>query len=113
MLSVCEDWRFSQKVPITAALQWLEGRKFGVDVKGEDPNAFEYGPPRLYSSNRDNENCTWERIDIEAFRERCYVATLKTRIPDNYRVETGDKAAKCPFCVLRALAKFVPFVACL
>ena len=70
LLATCDDWRFTNKVPVTGTLQWLEGRPFAVDVKGKDPIQFAQGPPCLLSTNRTNESGSWEIVDIEAFRER-------------------------------------------
>ena len=111
LLSVCDDWRFTPKVPIAATLQWLEGRQFGVDIKGKDPFVLQSGPVCLYSSNRDSETTNWKRIDLDAFHQRCYLVVLKTPIPPKYRTNVGDKAQKCMNCSLRALARFVPSVA--
>ena len=98
-------------MPITATLQWLEGRKFGVDIKGQDPFFVAKGPARLYSSNHEGETPQWKRIDIEAFDQRCYTVMMKNAIPPLYRKNTGDKAENCKNCSLRALAEFVPVVA--
>lgn len=70
LLATCDDWRFTNKVPVTGTLQWLEGRPFAVDVKGKDPIQLAQGPPCLLSTNRTNESGSWEIVDIEAFRER-------------------------------------------
>ena len=110
LLSVTDDWRFSGKVPITATLQWLEGREFGVDIKGKDPFVLKCGPCRLYSSNRDNNTATWQQVDIEAFRERCYIVHLDAKIPLNYRRPDVGAKAKCTHCIVRVLAKFAPSV---
>ena len=112
ILSTCDDWRFSSKVPVTGTLQWLEGRSFGVDVKGKEPVPITRGPVCLFSSNHDNPKDNWRDVDVQAFHDRCYVVTMANKIPpSSRRPDVGEKMAMCAFCRIKALANYAPCVA--
>ena len=111
ILSTCDDWRFSSKVPVTGTLQWLEGRSFGVDVKGKEPVPITRGPVCLFSSNHDNPKDNWREIDIQAFHDRCYVVIMANKIPpSSRRPDVGKKMETCAFCRIKALANYCPSV---
>ena len=106
LLSTCDDWRFSLKVPVTGTLQWLEGRAFAVDVKGKNPVPIKQGPIRLYSTNHDTANANWRGVDIEAFLARCYVVRLQNRAPQLACNENiSEKMEACPFCRIKSLGQ--------
>ena len=106
LLSTCDDWRFSLKVPVTGTLQWLEGRAFAVDVKGKDPIPIKQGPICLYSTNHDTANANWRGVDIEAFLARCYIVRLQNRVPQLACNENiSEKMEACPFCRIKSLGQ--------
>ena len=110
LLCVVDDWRFSQKVPVTGTLQWMEGRNFGVDIKGQEAVQVEMGPICLFSSNYSGPTLAWRELDIQAFRDRCYTVRMEHRIPPLSRKEVGDKMKKCASCRVQALAQYSPCV---
>ena len=110
LLCVVDDWRFSQKVPVTGTLQWMEGRNFGVDIKGQEAVQVDMGPICLFSSNYSGPTLAWRELDIQAFKDRCYTVKMEHRIPPASRQEVGDKMKKCALCRVQALAKFSPYV---
>ena len=110
LLATCDDWRFTPKVPVTGTLQWLEGRKFGVDVKGKEAIAIQSGPPCLFSSNHNSSTANWRDVDIEAFRGRCFVVTMKNPVPPVNRTNVSEKMKTCAFCRIASLAKHSPSV---
>ena len=111
ILSACDDWRFNLKVPVTETLQWMEGRGFGVDVKGKEPVEMKSGPVCLYSANHKKPTANWSEVDIQAFEDRCYVSVMKNKVPPNSRSNVANKMETCFFCRIDALAKYAPSVA--
>ena len=109
LLSICDDWRFTAKAPVTCTLQWLEGRSFAVDVKGEAPIPISQGPFGLFSSNPDEKD-SWRRADIDAFNDRCYLCVLHTPVPRARRTNISAKMENCPYCRSYVLAKYVASV---
>ena len=85
----------------------MEGRKFGADVKGERPVEVAQGPVCLYSSNHDEVAGPWKPVDVTAFYDRCYVGTLKTKMPKKRtRADFLAKMRNCSYCHLWSLAKY-------
>ena len=110
MLATCDDWRFTGKVPVTETLQWMEGRSFGVDVKGKDPISIDIGPICLYSANHKKTRGDWTDVDIQAFQDRCYIVSMPHAVHPKDRKPVGDKMTACKFCRIQALAKYCPFI---
>ena len=109
LLSIRDDWRFTSKAPVTCTLQWLEGRSFAVDVKGEAPIPISQGPFGLFSSNPDEKD-SWRRADVDAFNDRCYLCVLHTPVPRARRTNISAKMGNCPYCRSYILAKYVAAV---
>ena len=85
----------------------MEGRKFGADVKGERPAEVAQGPVCLYSSNHDEVAGPWKPVDVTAFYDRCYVGTLKTKMPKKRtRADFLAKMRNCSYCHLWSPAKY-------
>lgn len=106
LLCDCDDWRLSARVPITATLNWLEGRGFGVDVKGQNPVAHDSGPVCMLSANHANGSAPWQVVDVDAFRSRCFVSNLMTPIPAADAVtDLHRKMEACSRCRMESLSK--------
>ena len=106
LLSTCDDFRFSIKVPVTGTLQWLEGRSFGLDVKGEDAIPIEMGPICPWPTNRGTPTRSWREVDIDAFKDRCYIANMENILPPAFkRNDISDRMDACLFCRIKSLAK--------
>ena len=109
ILCETDDWRLSARVPITATLNWLEGRTFGVDVKGLNPVIHSRGPVCMLSANHLKGSAPWQDVDVAAFRSRCFVSNLLTPIPEGDKVvELHNKMVACARCRMQSLAKRCP-----
>ena len=87
----------------------MEGRSFGVDVKGAEPFRMERGPICLYSANHKQAAGGWRDVDVQAFEDRCYIALLPHSVPPKDRTDVGDKMDACNFCRVQVLTKYCPF----
>ena len=111
LLSICEDWRFTSRVPVSETLQWLEGRAFLVDVKSKEPRRLDAGPPCMHSSNHKDAQKPWAAADVQAYMDRCFVSNLLTPIPAERRQEGMlGRMEACPHCCMASLAKRCPTI---
>ena len=112
LLSATTDWRLTNKVPVSETLQWMEGRPFVIDVKNKEPTRIEQGPPCMHSTNHLKPQGQWNQVDVEAYRDRCYVSYLLTPFPIHMRHSSmEERMRRCPFCCLLSLAKRCPSIA--
>ena len=106
LVSLCEDWRFTSKVPVSETLEWMEGRRFSVDVKGKEPRAHAHGPPCMHTTNHLAPVKPWLKVDVEAYEDRCFVSRLMVPIPAHEKhLSMYDRMKTCPFCCCMSLVK--------
>ena len=66
-LGYCNDFRFSEKVPVPQFLNWLEGLTFKYNRKHQAAGESK-GPLCMFTSN--DVKSGWKEIDIKAFFAR-------------------------------------------
>ena len=114
LLSATTDWRLTSKIPISETLQWMEGRPFVIDIKNKEPAMVEKGPPCMHSANHLKPAGPWQQVDVEAYKDRCFVSYLVNPYPQHLRHASMElRMKRCPFCCMAALAKRCPDVAAL
>ena len=106
LVSLCEDWRFTPRVPVSETLEWMEGRRFAVDVKGKEPRAHAQGPPCMHTTNHLAPSKPWLKVDVEAYEDRCFVSRPMVPIPASEKHRSMyERMQECPYCCCLSMVK--------
>ena len=106
LLCAIDDFRFSNRVPISSTLQWLEGRPFGCDVKNKEPRQHTRGPVWMVSANY-ADNCDgWKPVDVAAFKDRFRISYMNFPVPkEKYISDLHEKMKSCTMCRVKSMTK--------
>ena len=108
LLSFCNDWRFSRKLPVQACLNWVEGLEFKYNRKRQKGVEGKW-PLGIFTSNDMESGCGYK--DVVAFYARMAAAlgcVTTIQIANVAEKECNKRLQKCRECGARALIKHSP-----